>query len=47
MSEKQDKDTLFTDKDFLGMTKEQQQKLIDNFNWLFSKDGAKQEDIHG
>lgn len=47
MSEKQEKDTLFTKEDFPGISKEQQQKLIDNFNWLFGSDGAKQEDIHG
>lgn len=46
MSEKK-KDEMFTEEDFPEMSKEQQQKLIDNFNWLFSKDGAKQEDIHG
>lgn len=46
MNEKK-KDEMFTEEDFPGMSKEQQQKLIDNFNWLFGSDGAKQEDIHG
>ena len=45
MSEKK-KDEMFTEEDFPEMSKEQKQKLIDNFNWLFGSDGAKQEDIH-